>query len=199
MLARVRPPDWRELARAERYDLVAVGGGTAGMVASAGAAILGARSAMIERSLMGGDCLVTGCVPSKALIRAAHAAHAARKAGRFGIRTTVEVDFEQVMDRLRKVRAEVSHEDSADSFAGRGVQVLFGQATFVGPDALDLDGRLVRFKRAVIATGARPLVPPIPGIDDVDVLTSDSVFELEANPGHLLVLGGGPGVRSPRR
>jgi pyruvate/2-oxoglutarate dehydrogenase complex dihydrolipoamide dehydrogenase (E3) component len=191
MLALVRPTDW-SLVPADVYDLVAIGGGTAGMVASAGAAVLGARSAMIERSLMGGDCLVTGCVPSKALIRAAHAAHEARAASRFGIETTVKVDFGKVMDRLRKVRADVAHDDSAQRFADRGVEVLFGHAKFTGPNTLELDGRPIRFKRAVIGTGARPFVPPIPGIDEVGALTSDSLFELEKAPGRLLVLGGGP-------
>ena len=192
MLTLVRPADWGEVARVETYDLVAIGGGTAGMVASAGAAILGAQSAMIERALMGGDCLVTGCVPSKALIRAAHVAHEARNADRFGIETTVSVDFAQVMDRLRKTRAGIAHHDSAQGFADRGVHVLFGTARFTGPDTLDLDGRTVRFKRAVIATGARPFVPPIPGIEDVGALTSDTLFELEESPNRVVVLGGGP-------
>jgi len=192
MVSLVRPRDWGELARGDTYDLVAIGGGTAGMVASAGAAILGANAAMIERSLMGGDCLVTGCVPSKALIRAGRAAHAARTASRFGIRTEVEVDFGKVMDRLRQNRAEVARDDSAAHFADRGVHVLFGQATFTGPDSLELDGRPVRFKRAVIATGARPLLPPIAGVEEVGALTSDTLFELESAPRRLVVLGGGP-------
>ncbi len=192
MLALVRPADWGEIASTEVYDLVAIGGGTAGMVASAGAAILGAKSAMIERALMGGDCLLTGCVPSKALIRAAHTAHEARTAERFGIKTTVEVDFVQVMKRLRQVRAEIARDDSAQTFADHGVHVLFGEAKFTGPNTIDLDGREVRFKRAVIATGARPFVPPIPGVEEVGALTSDSVFELEESPGRVVVLGGGP-------
>ena len=192
MLALVRPKGWNRRLRDDVYDLVAVGGGTAGMVASAGAALLGARSAMIERALLGGDCLVTGCVPSKALLRAAHAAHAARKARDFGIDTSVDVDFGKVMERLRATRAQIAHNDSAQAFTDRGVDVIFGQATFTGPRSLEVDGRPVHFKRAVIATGGRPFLPPIPGIDGPHVLTSDTLFQLTEAPAHLVVIGGGP-------
>jgi pyruvate/2-oxoglutarate dehydrogenase complex dihydrolipoamide dehydrogenase (E3) component len=174
------------------YDLVAIGGGTAGLVASGGAALLGARAALVERAYLGGDCLVTGCVPSKALIVAARVAHDARRAAEFGIRAgPVEVDFPAVMDRVRRVRADVARHDGADEMRQRGVDVLFGTARFTGPRKLDLDGTPIRFRRAVICTGGRPDVPDVPGLRE-NGLTSETVFGLTELPERLLVVGGGP-------
>jgi pyruvate/2-oxoglutarate dehydrogenase complex dihydrolipoamide dehydrogenase (E3) component len=162
------------------------------LVASGGAALLGARSALIERAYLGGDCLVTGCVPSKTLIACAKAAHAARKAGEFGVRTgPVEVDFSAVMERVRRIRADMAHHDGAEGMRKRGVDVLFGTARFTGPKSLDLDGTEVRFRRAVICTGGRPDVPDIPGLREHS-LTSETVFNLTALPARLVVVGGGP-------
>jgi pyruvate/2-oxoglutarate dehydrogenase complex dihydrolipoamide dehydrogenase (E3) component len=188
----VHPTDWPVRPSAGVYDLVAIGGGTAGLVAAGGAALLGARAALVERAYLGGDCLVTGCVPSKALIRAAAVAHEARRAAEFGIRTgPIEVDFPAVMDRVRRVRADMARHDGAEEMRQRGADVLFGTARFTGPRALDLDGVPIRFRRAVICTGGRPDVPDVPGLRE-NGLTSETVFELTELPGRLLVVGGGP-------
>ncbi len=188
----VRPETQPGRPTAGVYDLVAIGGGTAGLVASGGAALLGARAALIEWAYLGGDCLVTGCVPSKTLIACAKSAHTARRAGEFGVRTgTVEVDFSAVMERVRRVRADVAHHDGADAMRTRGVDVLFGTAKFTGPRTLDVDGTEVRFRRAVICTGGRPDVPEVPGLRE-NGLTSETVFNLTELPAKLIVVGGGP-------
>lgn len=190
--AAVRPANWPVRPSARTYDLVAIGGGTAGLVAAGGAALLGARAALIERAFLGGDCLVTGCVPSKALVAAARAAHEARRAGEFGVRTgPVEVDFGAVMARVRRVRAEMARHDGAEGMRARGADVLFGTARFAGPRELDLDGTPVRFRRAVICTGARPDVPDVPGLAEL-ALTSETVFDLTELPRRVVVVGGGP-------
>lgn len=176
----------------EPYDLVAIGAGTAGLVAVWGATALGASTALIERNLMGGDCLVTGCVPSKALLHAGMLAHEARRAGAFGIELgAIEVDFPAVMAQMRRTRADIGNDDSVEAFESRGVRVIGGSARFTGPQSLEVDGRAVRFKRAVIATGGRPLLPPIPGIQSVEVMTNETLFELTERPQHLLIVGGG--------
>ena len=188
----VHPADWPVRPSAGVYDLVAIGGGTAGLVASGGAALLGARAALIERAYLGGDCLVTGCVPSKALIAAAAVAHEARRAAEFGVRTgPVEVDFAAVMERVRRVRAEMARHDGAEGMRDRGVDVLFGTARFTGPKTLELDGTSLQFRRAVICTGGRPDVPDVPGLRE-NGLTSETVFNLTELPARLVVVGGGP-------
>ena len=188
----VHPEAWSGRPAAGVYDLVAIGAGTAGLVASGGAALLGARAALIERAYLGGDCLVTGCVPSKTLIASAKVAHTARRSALFGVRTgPVEVDFPAVMERVRRVRADVARHDGAEGMRKRGVDVLFGTAKFTGPKSLDLDGTEVRFRRAVICTGGRPDVPDVPGLRE-NALTSESVFNLTELPARLLVVGGGP-------
>src|SRR5688500_14727585 len=158
LLSHVHPPDWRNPTPKPKYDLVVIGGGTAGLVSAVGAAGLGARVALIERALLGGDCLNTGCVPSKSLLRSARAVHEAREAAAVGVRTTTEVDFAAVMARVRERRADIAHHDSAARLASLGVDVFLGQASFSGPRAVMVDGRTVAFRRAVIATGGRPAV-----------------------------------------
>ncbi len=193
LLAQVHPPDWRNPAPASRYDLVVIGGGTAGLVTAAGAAGLGARVALVERHLLGGDCLNTGCVPSKSLLRSAHAAAAIREASELGVqadRTTV--DFAAVMDRVRRIRAGIAPHDGAARFAGLGVDVFLGNARFVDDRYVDVDGVRLPFRRAVIATGARARMPDIPGLADAAPLTHESVFQLTDRPSRLAVLGGGP-------
>jgi pyruvate/2-oxoglutarate dehydrogenase complex dihydrolipoamide dehydrogenase (E3) component len=188
----VHPETWPGRPAGGVYDLVAIGGGTAGLVASGGAAMLGARAALIERAYLGGDCLVTGCVPSKTLIACAKVAHGARRGAAFGVRTgPVEVDFPAVMERVRRVRADMARHDGAEGMRKRGVDVLFGTATFTGPKTLDLDGTEVRFRRAVICTGGRPAVPDVPGLRE-NCVTSESVFNLTDRPARLVVVGGGP-------
>ena len=189
LLAHVHPPDWRNPTPKSKYDLVVIGGGTAGLVCAAGAAGLGARVALVERALLGGDCLNTGCVPSKALLRSARAVHDAREAPAVGVRTTTEVDFGAVMARVRERRADIAHHDSAARLASLGVDVFLGQAAFSGPNAVMVDGRTLSFRRAVIATGGRPAVPE--GVAPPYV-TSETVFSLTEQPRELIVLGGGP-------
>ena len=150
---------------ARKYNLVVIGGGTAGLVSAAGAAGLGAKVALIERNLMGGDCLNVGCVPSKGIIRAARAAHDARNGAEFGIQHAAqpEIGFAAAMERMRKLRAGISHHDSVERFTNLGVDVFIGDGRFVGQHAVEVDGKRLEFHRAVIAAGARAAEPPIPG------------------------------------
>jgi pyruvate/2-oxoglutarate dehydrogenase complex dihydrolipoamide dehydrogenase (E3) component len=193
LIENAHPPGWRNPEPARRYNLLVVGGGTAGLVTAAGAAALGARVALVERHLMGGDCLVTGCVPSKAVIRSARLIGELQDAAALGVGLPiVSVDFAGVMERMRRIRAEISPHDSAWRFSRElGVDVFLGAGAFTGPDTLAVDGRTLRFAKAVIATGARPGQPPIPGLVETGFLTSETVFELTERPGHLAVLGGG--------
>lgn len=184
----------RELVPAHhRYDLVAIGGGTGGLVATSGAALLGARVALIESNLLGGDCLVSGCVPSKALLHAARVAHDARTAESVGITTTVQVDGERVMERVRRIRSEIAHDDSVATLQERGVEVISGRARFIGKQELAIDGRPLSFKRAIIATGARATIPTdIEGLAEAGPLTHETLFELPTLPRRVVVIGGGP-------
>jgi len=193
LVANVHPPGWANPAPASRYDLVVLGAGTAGLVCAAAAAGLGARVALVERHLMGGDCLNFGCVPSKALLRAASAWHAAASGGSFGAPiATGSGDAARALERMRALRAEISHSDSAERFRRLGVDVFLGTAHFVAPDRVSVDGIELRFRRAVIATGARATVPPIPGLASVSYRTNESIFEIERMPSRLAVLGAGP-------
>jgi pyruvate/2-oxoglutarate dehydrogenase complex dihydrolipoamide dehydrogenase (E3) component len=194
----VHPSDWRNPTPADRYHLVVVGAGTGGLVTAAAAAGLGARVALVERSLMGGDCLNVGCVPSKSVIRAARAWQEARGAAeRFGGPPVAgEGDFAAAMHRLRAVRAHFAPIDGAPRFASLGVDVFLGQARFDAPDAVTVEGAegaaRLRFRRAVIATGARAAVPDVPGLADAPYYTNETIFSLARRPAHLVVLGGGP-------
>lgn len=191
----VHPRDWRNPGPAGRYNLVVIGAGTAGLVTAAGAAGLGAKVALVERHLMGGDCLNVGCVPSKSLLRSAHLAGELREASHFGVELAgaVRVDFARVMERMREVRSRIALNDSARRFRDElGVDVFLGEARFVARDAVEVDGRRLRFARAVIATGARPVIPPIEGLAEAGCLTNETLFELTELPRRLLVLGGGP-------
>ena len=188
------PPDWINPDPPPRYNLVVVGGGTAGLVTAAGAAGLGARVALVERHLLGGDCLNYGCVPSKALLRAARAYADVRDAGDYGVRVPegVRVDFGAVMERMRRLRAGIADHDSAARFRDLGVDVFLGDGRFSGPDSLTVAGKSLRFKKACIATGARAAVLPIPGLEDVGYLTNETVFSLTDLPERLAVIGAGP-------
>jgi pyruvate/2-oxoglutarate dehydrogenase complex dihydrolipoamide dehydrogenase (E3) component len=194
LLGRVRPAGWQNPEPAPRYNLVVLGAGTAGLVTAAGAAGLGARVALVERELMGGDCLNVGCVPSKALLRAARAAAEVRDAGAFGVRVPpgVSVDFPAVMERMRRLRAGLSPTDSAARFRDLGVDVFLGEARFIGPDAVEVAGRTLRFRKAAITTGARAHRPEVPGLAEAGFLTNESVFALTELPPRLAVLGAGP-------
>ncbi|MEO5871722.1 MAG: mercuric reductase [Gemmatimonadaceae bacterium] len=198
-LGNVHPPQWQNPKPAERYQLVVIGAGTAGLVSAAIAIGLGARVALIERHLMGGDCLNVGCVPSKGLLRAARASHDARTAAeRFGgPRVSGDGDFAAALGRVKRVRASLSRVDSAARFRDLGVDVFFGEASFTAQDAITVRGTddrvaALHFRRAIIATGGRAAVPPIAGLADAGFLTNENVFDIDALPPRLLVIGGGP-------
>jgi pyruvate/2-oxoglutarate dehydrogenase complex dihydrolipoamide dehydrogenase (E3) component len=176
-----------------RYDLIAIGGGTTGLISTLTAAGLGARTAMIERDRTGGDCLWTGCVPSKALLASAARAQAIRTAPELGISAgEPEVDFAAVMRRVRSVIEAAGRRDTPEYLRAEGVEVINTAARFLGPGTIAAGGRELRFRSALICTGSRAALPPIEGLDDCTPLTNDTVFELERLPERLLVLGGGP-------
>ena len=195
LVANVHPSDWVNPEPASRYDLVVIGAGTAGLVTAAGAAGLGAKVALVERHLMGGDCLNVGCVPSKALLRSARAAADARDASRFGVAVSpeaVRINFGQVMERLRSVRAGISEHDSAQRFRTLGIDVFLGEARFLDRRSAAVGDKKLRFKRAVIATGGRPATPQVEGLAKAGFLTNESVFSLTELPPRLAVIGAGP-------
>lgn len=194
LIENCHPPRRANPTPAQKYNLVVIGGGTAGLVCAAGAAQLGARVALIERHLLGGDCLNVGCVPSKAVIRAARAAHEARGGGEFGVslRDEAKLDFPTAMARMRKLRADISRHDSVERFTELGVDVFIGNGRFVSPSAIEVDGRRLQFNRAVIAAGARPSVLAIPGLAEAGFYTSETIFTLTELPRCLAVIGAGP-------
>ena len=175
------------------FDLAVIGAGASGLSVTAVAAQLGLRVALIERDRMGGDCLNFGCVPSKALLAASHAAQAARAADRFGIRLPEpEIDWDAVREHVHGVIAAIAPTNSEARFRALGATVLRGEARFVAPDTLMVDGRRITARRIVIAAGSTAAVPPIPGLDQVPYLTNATIFDLKQRPDHLLILGGGP-------
>ncbi len=198
LAANVHPTGWKNPVSRKPYHLVVIGAGTAGLVTAAGAAGLGARVALVERDLMGGDCLTVGCVPSKGVIRAARVAATVRDAGAFGVHLSgpPTMDFAKAMERMRRLRSEISPNDSAERFSELGVDVYFGQGIFVDDRTLAVEGdggsRELRFRKAVIATGARAAAPPISGLDTVEYLTNESLFSLTELPKRLAVVGTGP-------
>ena len=194
LLAHVHPPDWVNPEPAGKYHLVVLGAGTAGLVTAAGAAGLGARVALVERHLMGGDCLNVGCVPSKAVIASARAAASIATASGLGVtvRGPVAVDFPAVMERMRQLRAAIAPHDGARRFRDLGIDVFLGEARFNSPEEIEVGGSRLRFARAVIATGGRPAVPPVPGLVEAGFRTNETIFNLTELPRRLAVVGGGP-------
>jgi pyruvate/2-oxoglutarate dehydrogenase complex dihydrolipoamide dehydrogenase (E3) component len=194
LLENVHPPRWVNPRPKARYHLVVIGAGTGGLVSAAAAAGLGASVALIERHLMGGDCLNVGCVPSKAVIRAARAwREAARASEEFGGPATAgSGDFGAAMARMRRLRAGISPIDGAQRFRDLGVDVFLGNGRFVAPDRVDVDGTSLTFRRAIVATGARAVLPDVPGLVEAGCLTNETVFGLTELPARLLVIGGGP-------
>ncbi|WP_035986016.1 mercuric reductase [Leptolyngbya sp. KIOST-1] len=192
----VHPPDWVNPTPAQRYDLVVIGAGTAGLVVAAGAAGLGVglRVALVEKSLMGGDCLNVGCVPSKCVIRSSRVVADMRGAAAFGIQPpeSIAIDFAAVMDRMRQIRADISPHDSVERFSQLGIDVFLGKARFVDGNTVAVGDHRLPFKKAVIATGARAHRPSVPGLAEAGFLTNETVFSLTERPRRLAVLGGGP-------
>jgi len=195
----VRPRSWVNPKPDKPYHLVVIGAGTAGLVTAAGAAGLGARVALIERELMGGDCLNVGCVPSKGIIGTARAAAAVRRAATFGVDVpgSMTVDFSKTMERMRRLRAQISPNDSVERFSKMGVDVYLGQGAFVDVNTISItedSGKVskIGFKKAVIASGARALAPPIEGLDTVSFLTNENLFSLTELPERLGIVGTGP-------
>jgi len=194
LVSNVHPTDWQNPEPASRYNLVVIGAGTAGLVTAAGAAGLGAKVALVERHLLGGDCLNVGCVPSKTIIRSSRVSGDLQDALQFGLRVPegTEVDFPAVMERMRRLRAKISEHDSARRFRQLGVDVFLGDGRFSGPDTVEVDGKTLKFKKAVIATGTRPVHPKIEGLAEAGFLTNETVFSLTERPRRLAVIGGGP-------
>ncbi len=194
----VHPSNWMNPDPRGRYNIVVLGGGTAGLVTAIIGATLGAKVALIEKHLMGGDCLNIGCVPSKSVIRAARAWADLRHAEEFGLRIPAGVtyDFGAVMSRMRKLRARISQHDSAQRYASLGVEVFIGTGRFTGADTIHVEGpagnRELKFSRAAICTGARPSAPPVPGLKETGYLTNESLFSVTQLPQRLAVIGAGP-------
>lgn len=175
------------------YNTIVIGGGSAGLVSAYIAAALKAKVALIEKHRMGGDCLNTGCVPSKALLRSAKMLSYARRAEEFGFnKTTVDFEFTKVMERVQGVISAIAPHDSVERYTQLGVDCIEGTARIVAPNRVEVNGKTLTARSIIVATGARPLVPPIHGLDQIDYLTSDTVWNLRERPKRLLVLGGGP-------
>jgi pyruvate/2-oxoglutarate dehydrogenase complex dihydrolipoamide dehydrogenase (E3) component len=198
LVANVHPSDWINPEPTGRYNIVVIGAGTAGLITAVIAAGLGAKVALIEKYLMGGDCLNVGCVPSKGMIRAARAWADLRKASEFGLHVPagVKYDFGAVMARMRKLRSRISHNDSARRYTKLGVDVYIGSGRFTGSDAIQIEGpagnRTLTFAKAAVCTGARPAVPPTPGLKEAGYLTNETVFSLTELPPRIGVIGAGP-------
>ncbi len=187
-------PSWRNPDPRGPYHLLIIGAGPAGLIAARAAVRGGAKVALIERNLLGGSCLNNGCIPSKAIIRTSRLYREMRDAEHFGGRVPggIAVDFPAVMERVRRIRARLSERGSAERLAAMGIDLHFGEARFAGPDSVTVGGNVLRFKKALVATGARPVRPPIPGLEEAGYLTYENVFDLTECPQRLLVIGGGP-------
>jgi len=194
LVSNVHPAEWENPVPQNPYNLVVLGAGAAGLMAATGAAGHGARVALVERELLGGNRLNVGCVASKCLIRSARAVADIRGAHAFGVHLTgdAEPDFAAVMERMRRLRAQISDHDSAGQFRKLEVDVFFGHAHFTGPETVQVGERTLEFRKAIIATGARAFHPPIEGLAEAGFITNETVFSLTERPRRLAVLGGGP-------
>ena len=194
LVENLHPPNWQNPKPQNCYNLVVIGGGTAGLVTAAGAGLLGAKVALIEKHLLGGDCTNVGCVPSKALIHSSRIAAAIKQSQEYGIQIPegMTIDFTAVMKRMRKVRAEISNNDSAKRFSEEfGVDVFLGEAEFINSQSIQVAGNLLKFKKAVIATGSYPAIPDIEGLEAAGYLTNETVFSLTQLPPRIAIIGGG--------
>lgn len=194
LINNVHPGNWNNPTPEPMYNMVVIGAGTAGLISAIATASLGGKVALIERHLMGGDCLNVGCVPSKSLIRPARLAAEMRNADEFGLSPSLvsQDDFPKVMERLRRIRADISKNDSVQRYAELGVDVFLGNGVFKSASFIEVEGEILHFRKAVVATGARAWHPTIPGLEDIGFLTNETVFNLTSLPKHLLVIGGGP-------
>jgi pyruvate/2-oxoglutarate dehydrogenase complex dihydrolipoamide dehydrogenase (E3) component len=191
----VFPSGWINPVPQKKYNLVVLGGGTAGLVSAAIAAALGAKVALVEREHMGGDCLNTGCVPSKAILRIARGAGELKRMRDLGMKipeTAGPADFKEAMKRMRRLRAKISRHDSAKRFGEMGVDLFFGAGSFLDRERIAVSGSILRFSKAAICTGAKPVFPDIPGLGPGTALTTDSVFSLPERPESFAVIGAGP-------
>ncbi len=193
LVANVHPLDWKNPSPAPGYDLVIIGAGTSGLVAAEIAASSGAKVALIEKRLIGGDCLNLGCVPSKTIISSSRVSEEVREAGGHGVKVICgyEADFPAVMERMRRLRARISRKDSASRFRGMGIDIFLGAGKFTGTHSAQVGGAILKFKKALISTGARPFIPPVEGLAGAGYLTNESIFSLTCRPARLGVLGGG--------
>ncbi|MCL5998825.1 MAG: mercuric reductase [Chloroflexi bacterium] len=198
LIANTHPPQWQNPTADGRYNMVVIGGGTAGLVGALGTAGLGGKVALIERHLLGGDCLNWGCVPSKTILRSAKAVAELRKAAELGISVPegAQVNFGEIMARMRALRADISHDDSLQRLTRDGVEVFLGDAHFSGPDTLEIfDGtrrQTLNFAKALIATGGRARTLHVPGLVEAGFLTNETLFQLTEQPRRLAVIGAGP-------
>lgn len=194
LIRNVHPPQWINPTPVGKYNLVVIGAGTAGLVTAAIASALGAKVALIERHLMGGDCLNVGCVPSKALLRASRVWAEVKNSVEYGVLADggFKNDFPAVMARMRKLRSRISENDSAHRYQNMGVDVFIGEGRFQGPDSVEVGGKTLRFSKAAICTGARAALLPIPGLKEAGCLTNETVFSLTGLPPRLAVIGAGP-------
>ncbi len=195
MIENCHPPNHVNPTPNGKYNLIAIGAGAAGLVSAGGAGGLGAKSAIVERTLLGGDCLVTGCVPSKAVIRASRAVYDLKNAVRFGVHLSGEarIDFAAAMERMRRLRAKISFNDSAARMKEKfNVDVFIGDAKFISSTEIEVGGQRLEFDRAVIATGGRPAELPIPGLMEAGFYTNENIFTITELPRRMVVIGGGP-------
>jgi pyruvate/2-oxoglutarate dehydrogenase complex dihydrolipoamide dehydrogenase (E3) component len=186
--------DWKNPKPADLYHLVIIGAGPAGLLTASEAAQLGAKVALVERNVFGGNCLNTGCVPSKTLIRTSRLYAEMRNADQYGAKTpdNVLVDFPAAMERVRRIRARLAREGSVKDLSAVGVDVFFGEARFTRRDQVAVGGDMLGFEKALIATGARPTIPSIPGLATAGYVTHETIFDLTTRPDRLVVIGGGP-------